>query len=189
VPQRYKTEEGYRLGQWVNMQRANKKGLDPSRRQRLEALSGWDWNPVATQWEEGFSRLKLFSEQQGHCVVMRDHKTEDGYRLGKWVNRQRIHKDSMQPDRRRRLEALAGWSWEPRFDLWEMGFSKLKHFSDREGHCRVPKSYVTEEGYRLGRWVGVQRNNKIRLDSHHQERLEALPGWTWKVRWIDKTEE
>ena len=256
MPQRYKTEEGYRLGQWVNMQRANKKGLDPSRRQRLEALSGWDWNPaatqweegfsklklfseqqghcvvkrghktedgyrlgvwvslqrngglvnpdrrqrlealsgwdwnpVATQWEEGFSRLKLFSEQQGHCVVKRDHKTEDGYRLGKWVNRQRIHKDSMQPDRRRRLEALAGWSWEPRSDLWEMGFSKLKHFSDREGHCRVPKSYVTEEDYRLGRWVGVQRNNKRRLDSRHQERLEALPGWTWKVRRIDKTEE
>jgi hypothetical protein len=190
VPQSYKTEEGYRLGAWVNVQRrTNKKGLDRGRRQRLEALLGWDWNPILSRWEEGFSRLKHFSEREGHCRVPRSYKTEEGYRLGAWVNTQRIDKDSMRPDRRQRLEALGGWSWNPHSDLWEMGFSKLKHFSDREGHCRIPRTYMTDEGYRLGRWVGVQRTNKKRMDSQRQERLEALPGWTWKVRWIDKTEE
>jgi hypothetical protein len=176
------SDEEHRLGAWVSSQRKNRGFINPDRRQRLEALPGWDWNPAATQWEEGFSRLKHFSEQWGHCVVTRDCKTEDGYRLGTWVNRQRIDKNSMQPDRRRRLEALVGWSWEPQSDLWEMGFSKVKHFSDREGHCRIPNSYVTDEGYRLGRWVAVQRTNKKRLDFQRQERLEALPGWTWKVR-------
>ena len=256
VPQRYKTAEGYRLGQWVKVQRTNKKGLNPDRRQRLEALSGWEWDPISAQWEIGFTRLKRFSEREGHCVVRRGHKTddgyglglwvssqrkhrdlmrpdhrsrlealpgwnwdpfsvqweegfsrlkqflereghclvtrnfttEDGYRLGVWVNRQRLDKNSMYPDRRQRLEALEGWSWKPHSDQWEVGFFHLKHFSEREGHCRIPRGYVTDEGYRLGQWVGVQRNNKRRMNFHRQERLEALPGWTWQVRWIDKTE-
>jgi hypothetical protein len=38
VPQRYKTEDSYRLGQWVKVQRTNKKGLDQDRRQRLVAM-------------------------------------------------------------------------------------------------------------------------------------------------------
>jgi Helicase associated domain len=176
VPQRHKTEEGYRLGQWVNVQRANKKGLDPSRWQRLEALSGWDWNPGATQWEEGFSKLKHFSEREGHCVVTRDHKTEDGYRLGAWVSSQRKNRGFIHPDRRQRLEALVGWSWEPHSDLWEMGFSKLKHFSEREGHCRVSRTYKTDDGYRLGQWVKVQRTNKNGMAPSRHHRLDALPG-------------
>jgi hypothetical protein len=179
VTRDYETEDGYRLGAWVSSQRKNKGLIQSDRRQLLEALSGWDWNPNLTQWEEGFSRLKQFSEQWGHCLVTRDYETEDGYRLGVWVNRQRISKNSMRPDRRQRLEALVRWSWKPHFDLWEMGFSKLKHFSDREGHCRVPQKYKTEEGYRLGRWVKVQRTNRERMAPHRRQRLDAFPGWDW----------
>ena len=102
------------------------------------------------RWEEGFSRLKQFSEREGHCRVPRSYKTEEGYRLGAWVNTQRNDKDSMRPDRRQRLEALSGWDWDPNLSRWEEGFSRLKHFSEREGHCRVPQSYKSEEGYRLG---------------------------------------
>jgi Helicase associated domain len=250
VSQRYKTEEGYRLGQWVKVQRTNKKGLDPDRRKRLEALTGWDWDPISTEWEESFCRLKHFSEREGHCVVTRSyttvegyrlgiwvssqrkkkdlmcpkrrsrlealpgwswdpfavqwekgfsrlkqflereghcrvarsHTSEDGYRLGVWVNRQRLDKNLMYPDRRQRLEALAGWSWKPHSDLWEVGFSHLKHFSEREGHCRVSLMYKTEDGYRLGQWVRVQRTNEKRMAPHRHQRLNALPGWLWRAR-------
>jgi superfamily II DNA or RNA helicase len=181
VPGNYKTDDGYRLGQWVRVQRRLKDELDLDRRQRLEALDGWSWDPHSDQWEEGFSHLKQFSERESHCRVLQTYKTEDGYRLGIWVNSQRTTRDNMDPDRRQRLEALAGWSWDVISDQWEDGFSRLKQFSNREGHCRVLDSYKTDDGYRLGQWVRVQRRTKDKMDSHHRQRLEALPGWVWKV--------
>jgi hypothetical protein len=84
--------------------------MDADRRQRLEQLPGWFWDPFSTRWEDGFSRLKEFSERKGHCRVPQQHKTEDGYRLGQWVGVQRTNKGEMDPERRQRLEQLRGWS-------------------------------------------------------------------------------
>jgi hypothetical protein len=44
VPYGYKTDYGYRLGQWIASQRKAKARMDAVRRQRLEALAGWSWN-------------------------------------------------------------------------------------------------------------------------------------------------
>ena len=65
--------------------------------------------------------------------------------------------------------------------MWEEGFSHLKQFSDRHKHCRVTMEYRTEDGYRLGQWVKVQRRTKDKVDPDRRQRLEALPGWVWRV--------
>jgi hypothetical protein len=67
----------------------------------------------ATRWEEGFSHLKHFWEQEGHCRVPQKYKTAEGYRLGQWVKVQRTNKKGLNPDCRQRLEALSGWEWDP----------------------------------------------------------------------------
>ena len=151
------------------------------RRQRLEALPGWSWNPHSDHWEEGFSHLKQFSDREGHCRVPAKHITDDGYPLGAWVNTQRTSKESINLDRRRRLEALPGWSWDILSDQWEEGFSHLKKFSENEGHCRVAQRYKTDDGYRLGSWVSKQRTAKDAMEPARRQRLEALLGWVWRV--------
>ena len=79
---------------------------------RLEALPVWSWDVLSDQWEEVFSRLNTYLAREGHCRVPTAHKSDDGYRLGKWVGTQRMRKDLMDPDRRQRLEALTGWVWK-----------------------------------------------------------------------------
>ena len=44
MPSGYKTDDGYRLGQWVAISEDTKDTMDPDRRQRLEALPGWSWD-------------------------------------------------------------------------------------------------------------------------------------------------
>jgi hypothetical protein len=183
VPVGYKTDDGYRLGQWTKVQRnrKTKDSMDLDRRQRLEALPGWSWDVLLDQWEEGYSHLKEFSERARHCRVVISHKTNDGYRLGQWVSVQRTRKEKIDLGRRQRLEALPGWSWDVWSDQWEEGFSHLKEFSEREKHCRVPQGYKTDDGCRLGQWVGHQRSTKDKMDPDRRQRLETLPCWVWKV--------
>jgi Helicase associated domain len=185
---RHETDDGYPLGYWVNNQRNNKDTMEPERRRRLEALAGWCWDSRSDSWEDGFSHLKQFADREGHCRVLHSHKTEDGYRLGKWVQVQRSNKDTMDPDRRQRLEGLPDWDWDPRTTQWEEGFSHLKQFSDREGHCRVAAKHKTDDGYRLGGWVSGQRMSKDQIDPGRRQRLESLPGWSWDA-WSDKWEK
>ena len=60
---------------------------------------------------------------------------------------------------------------------WQKGFSALKKFKRREGHCRVPRLYL-EGNYKLGQWVAVQRYNKDILAPKRKARLNAL-GFMW----------
>jgi hypothetical protein len=108
----YKTVDGYPLGSWVGVQRGTKQTMESDRQQRLEALPGWTWDVMSDQWEAGFAYLKQFLDREGHCRVAAAYKTDDNYRLGRWVGTQRLTRDKIDRDRRQRLETLPGWVWK-----------------------------------------------------------------------------
>jgi superfamily II DNA or RNA helicase len=176
-------ENGYRLGQWVAGQRGAYRGhkLGQNRVKQLEALPGWGWNIFDAAWEEGFARLQSFVQREGH-VVPQGHVEEDGFRLGSWAMIQRgaYRSNKLDHARVRRLEALAGWVWEPHQAKWEAGYAHLLRFVEREGDAAVPDAY-REDGFQLGKWVGKQRAafRRNKLLPQRAKRLAALPGWLW----------
>jgi ribosomal protein L7Ae-like RNA K-turn-binding protein len=182
VPVSY-TVDGYPLGKWVTVQRVNfiRGTLDADRRQRLEELPGWAWDPYAAQWEQGFSRILEYVDQNGDALVPRSC-TVDGYPLGKWVNKQRISyiRGTLDADRRQRLEDLPGWTWDALADRWEQGLSRVLDYVKQNGDALVPYAF-TVDGYPLGKWVKKQRGSYANgiLDADRRKRLEELPGWTW----------
>ena len=173
--------DGYALGSWVSVQRLA-KGLSPERRARLESLPGWSWDPISDQWEDGFRHLQRFVDRERHSMVVQTYIATDGFRLGVWVAVQRRSRDSIPGDRKARLEALPGWSWDPISDQWEDGFRHLQEFVDREGHCRVAQDHASSDGYRLGQWVTGQRGGRHSMLAVRRGRLESLPGWVWNAR-------
>ena len=171
VPTRHK-ENGFPLGQWVGVQRTSDNDLSEERRQRLDEL-GFIWNPFATDWEKGFLHLKAYKQRKGDCLVPHAYK-ENGYRLGQWVNVQRMNQ-SPSEERRQRLDEL-GFVWDVLATAWEKGFLHLQAYKEREGHCRVPTAYK-DKHFPLGQWVNVQRANKD-LSAERRRRLIDL-GFVW----------
>ncbi len=186
VPFACKLPNGFKLGQWINIQRTHKAEMSVDRITRLEGLKGWSWNARVDQWEAGFRQLEAFAAMHGHCLPALSFKTSDDYSLGAWVVAQRSQKSDLSSDRIQRLESLSGWSWNTRVDQWETGYQHLNDYVAKHGTCLVPKRFKLPDGYTLGGWVNKQRSRKSELSSERLARLESIPGWAWRAgeeRW------
>jgi superfamily II DNA or RNA helicase len=178
--------DGYSLGRWVGQQRAARQRgrLAKEYERRLERLPGWTWSIRQDQWELGIQRLKEFIGKHGHALIPAK-LIVDGYRLGTWVNSQRTRymEGSLEQDRIDRLEAVSGWSWDARAEMWDLGFQRLSEYVAQHGDARVPTPLVVD-GFKLGQWVSVQRVNfnNGTLAADRKSRLEELPGWSWDVK-------
>jgi Helicase associated domain len=169
-------ENGFGLGQWVGRQRQSKQTLSEARRQQLDEV-GFVWNPHEADWEEGLHHLITYKEREGHCRVPFNHM-EDGFRLGQWVRVQRRNADTLSAPRRQQLDEL-GFVWDQLETNWAEGLRYLTIYKEREGHCRVPRNHM-ENGFRLGQWVGRQRQSKDQetLTEARRQQLDEL-GFVW----------
>ena len=82
-------EKGFRLGQWVAVQRyfQHRRRMLPERERRLNAV-GFVWSRRDWLWKRGFAALQKFKRREGHCLVHALH-IEDDVHLGNWVTVQR----------------------------------------------------------------------------------------------------
>jgi predicted helicase len=112
VPQGFETEGGFQLGTWVARQRRDRKRLLPDRARRLDEL-GFDWDPRASKWGEGFARLSEYVKEFGRADVPAKHKCADGYALGSWVSNVRLGAIKCSAEQIRLLDEL-GFMWAVR---------------------------------------------------------------------------
>jgi hypothetical protein len=187
VAQKFRSDDDYKLGQWVTIQRTVYRDgeMSQERQARLEALPGWVWEARESRWEEGFRHLQVYAEAHGTARLVRTYVDPvDGYQLGMWANNQRasFSRGRLGPERAARLEALPGWAWDVNDASWEDNYRKLADYAAAHGTCTPAKS-SNYDGYRIGAWVNLQRTlkNKGTLRADYAARLEALPGWVWAV--------
>lgn len=99
-----------------------------------------------------------YSRQYGNLNVPQSYLTENGLSLGSWIQTQRrVYAGKiagiLTEEQKKRLDAI-GMVWElPSESNWEKGFQALAEYYGKYGDSDVKACYVTEDGFRLGRWV------------------------------------
>ena len=191
VPASYRTPSDYPLGQWVGKQRvaynASPRRLSPERIADLETL-GMSWDPLEEAFAVGLAALTAYHAEHGDVRVPASYRTPSGYQLGTWVsNRRNEYNASPQrisPERIADLEAL-GMIWDDLAERFAVGLAALTAYHAEHGHVRVPASYRTPSGYRLGQWFRKQRTaynaSPRRISPERIADLEAL-GMVWKTK-------
>jgi Helicase associated domain len=156
----------------------------------FEALPGWSWvqrSVSSNSFMKGLEQLRAYSKEHGHTRLPSNY-WRGGRHLQAWAAQQRqlCRRGKLAPERRRLLEAVQGWEWNPtaarraRFDPRRA----LRAYIDAHGHANVPASYrQPRTGFRLGQWVsGARYRYKIgRMSESLAKALESLPGWTWRA--------
>ena len=179
VPMSFKSSQ-FNLGSWVNKQRLKKDKLTTERLDQLTEL-GFVWGPMGRtndlHWEDFLKYLVIYKEEFGDCLVPSPFTFND-YDLGSWVNKQRLRKDKLKPQRLESLNEL-GFVWDISNAQWEDGFKYLATYKEEFGDCLVPISFQSNV-YRLGGWVSKQRGQKERLTPERIKRLNDL-GFVWQV--------
>lgn len=189
VPQAYINDHGYRVGQWVNVQRVNyrkKQFLSESRIRRLEAI-GMDWQTADERfWNESYRKCKVYFEQHGSLEGIR---TSDPH-LAAWLvlQRKKYKEGLLSPDKIQLLETV-GMVWS--FDTWEQFYEAAKRFYEENGDLDIQVGYVTADGLKLGQWFRSMRkaHNDDTLSGDKIKRLEVI-GMKWDSyimrNWLDK---
>ena len=113
VPNRYKTADGYSLGEWIRSQREKRRegALEKDKEKRLEAI-GMDWlSAQAREWETRFEACRKYYEEHGDLNMPTSYVSDDGFRLGLWLWRVRTGKTKLKTpgengDQTARLESI-----------------------------------------------------------------------------------
>lgn len=113
-------------------------------------------------WEEWYECAKNYYSKFGDLLISRDFVTADGFRLGRWIERQRgmyngVLPSSLNKERCIALEKIGMiWKLEDRFQ-WKRWLEMAEEYRQEYGSLDVPSEYVTKDGCRLGFWIKEQR--------------------------------
>ncbi|MDO2394681.1 Helicase associated domain protein [Mycobacterium avium subsp. hominissuis] len=174
------------LANWINRQRLlyRRGDLDAMRARRLAALPGWTWSPLDTGWDDNFGTLSDYVARTGRARPPQSYTTDAGFQLGRWVSDQRRRRAALSQERRAQLEALPGWTWDPREAQWEDFITALRAFAAEHGHAYPPREPTRPELVKLNQAVVSVRRpaRRDRLSAQQRRQLEELPGWSWEYR-------
>ena len=184
LPTYQETYQNLKLGVWILRQRSlyQQIKLRPEYIKKLEELDGWNWDisHADTIWNSKLEYLKEYVDINGE--IPKIGSIYRGVKIGKWVSDQRHAINSngvrkLTPERKRLLEEVRGWSWNPTEDRWMSSFNRLRRYVNEFGKIPLAR-YCMYEDVNLGEWVTYQRTSQ-KLSKRHKDLLKTIPGWIW----------
>jgi len=173
---------GFKLGEWVIRRRGEHKAgtLSTVRIAELNAL-GMVWDLRDAGYRIGVDHLRAYTAATGRTNLPQEFVTDDGFKLGVWVaNRRQDRKENtLSTARIAELNAL-GMVWNPLDVRYQTGVDHLRAYVARVGHANVPQKYVTDDGFKLGSWMGHRRKER-RVGTLSVKRIAELDalGMVW----------
>lgn len=192
VPRRYKTREGYGLGDWIAVQRKVRAGLvygklDEERIAKLDEI-GMIWGGIREmQFERNYECAKAYYLEHGDLNVPARYRTESGFALGAWLVNLNTHRYELSEARIKRLNEI-GMVWDKNADRWYENYNRVKSYYVEHGDVNVPCGYKTAEGVNLYAWLDRQRYKKAKLTAEQRELLSSL-GFSWETRSDERWEK
>ena len=187
VPQSYGTSDGKKLGIWINKQRMDyrRNKIAPERKEQLVKL-GMVWDAEILwrgSWDVKFDLLSVYLANNNRKFPAADYITEDGVKLGLWLNnqRQKYRTRKLLPHRKEKLEKLgiAGGVLE---QYWEERYRQAKAYNQSHGNLCffIQRDRQGPEG--LESWLERQRSD-YRRGTLLPERIQKLEeiGMVWNV--------
>lgn len=164
-----------------------KKSLPSIQVKQLESL-GVQWKSNAEiAWDKRYEAVKQYYDEHGTIEIPGNVVLSDGRNISPWFGVQRKYRKEGKLNKRQiaLLDAL-GFAWEFG-DPWEIGFAHAEQFYRENGHLLVSHTYVSSDGYTLGRWIANNRSNYMNPKKYHYitdeqaKRLESI-----KMIWSSK---
>ena len=164
---RYRTADGYSLGSWIFNQRAARKGqsktfLTDEQIQKLDAI-GMVWDNIRDlNWERNFNAAKQYYDEHGVLNPDTSFVTAEGIHLGSWLSNLRswkragAHSNYLNQERIAQLESI-GMIWDVLDYYWERNYLAACDYYKEHRNLRVPSSYTSADGIRLGSWISRLR--------------------------------
>lgn len=173
IPAKYFTEDGYALGNWLTSQRKcyfgkGSRKLTEVEISKLESIGiVWD-NHLDYVWEQYFAEAEKFYRRYGDLKVPNDYITNNGLKLGIWIQRMRSAKANerlgvITEEKQKRLESI-GMVWSVISAQWEENYLEAAKYFNEHGDLDVPSKYMTESGLKLGYWLSHLRQKRIGTD-------------------------
>lgn len=193
IPSTFICEDGFRLGVWIYNQRYKfeKNQLSPEEIERLNQIE-MIWNVSAYFWNPNYQDCKAYYEKHGNLDIPADLKGTSGIFLSEWIQecQQEYQKGNFSQEQIEKLFRIGVLNLLSEKE--ENLFCHLKNFHEMYHHFFIPKNFVCEDGYPLGKQVSQIRAKykKEQISKYFAEMLENI-GFCWDYKeqiWMDAYE-
>ena len=130
---------------------------------------------LSASWDIYYAAASDYRRLHGSLKVPKSYVTDSGLTLGSWIQTQRRIRAGkingrLTEEQIQKLDEL-GMIWAfPAKESWKRGYHALSVYCQKYGDADVKADYVTEDGYRLGKWVSNIRQKK----KHGELALEKI---------------